>query len=242
MGLIAASEPWAQTAEQAACRANYRGGYAARSELKLRNAMELALRERRPDARLVHELVMGAGKVRADICAIDPAYMVAVEVKGDSDTSERLLHQVAMFQLCVSEVWIVLSEHNHSKVLDDARLIRHLLPSIGLMVAKGLQPRWADRPVGEPITIEVEAEPAPRSPVPRLMLEMLWRDELASACGRTRVLQPKASTARAPMIAALEAVLTPDELQAEVCTELRAREALWRADDPIGAAKGWRGR
>lgn len=52
------------TAEQAA----QRGGFAAQSELALRNAMEDLLRQRYPNARMCHEMVMGAGQVRADLC------------------------------------------------------------------------------------------------------------------------------------------------------------------------------
>jgi len=36
------------------------------------------------------------------------------------------------------------------------------------------------------------------------------------------------------MIANILEVLTPSEIQAAICIELRARQALWRADDALG--------
>lgn len=58
MTLVKPSEPWAMTAEQAARRS----GYAARSELKLRELLEEFCRARWPEARIVHEIVMGEGR------------------------------------------------------------------------------------------------------------------------------------------------------------------------------------
>ncbi|MGD9924564.1 MAG: hypothetical protein AB7V13_24425 [Pseudorhodoplanes sp.] len=130
MTLIKRSEPSFMTAEQAA----QRRGYAAESELSLRNAMEDLLRQRFPAARMCHEMVMGQGKVRADLVAVDLTHIAAVEVKGEYDETTRLLHQVGMYQLCVPEVWMIVPD-NHSA---DGRLIRHLLPSVGLIVASGM--------------------------------------------------------------------------------------------------------
>jgi hypothetical protein len=67
----------------------------------LRDGLELIMRQRLPDARVVHELVMGAREVRADVVAIAPNHIAAVEVKGAYDNVSRLMHQVGMFQLCV---------------------------------------------------------------------------------------------------------------------------------------------
>lgn len=56
MKLMKGSESWAVTAEQAAARNGWRAGH----ELALRLAMEAVMRGRMPDARMCHEMVMGA--------------------------------------------------------------------------------------------------------------------------------------------------------------------------------------
>lgn len=237
MSIAKPNEPWMQTAEQAATRrhdsyGNGRLGRAARSELALRNAMEDLLRQRMPDARMCHEMVMGARTVRADLVAVAPDHIAAVEVKGAYDDTGRLLHQVGMYQLCVPEVWMVVDAGHR----DDAKLIRHLLPSVGLIVADGtthLSYDWnsAERPV----TVEVVAEPNLREPVPAMALEMLWADELRAACSFLRVSVGVKAT-RPAMIKAILEHCAMSEIQPAICRELRARDALWRADAPIRGA------
>jgi hypothetical protein len=222
MGLLKPNEPAFMTAEQAA----QRRGYAAESELALRNAMEEMLRARFPAARMCHEMVMGQRTVRADLVAVDAAHIVAVEVKGDMDDTTRLLHQVAMYQLCVPEVWMVVPE-KHQR---DANLIRYLLPSVGLMTATGLRDHWSRYGEVHPVTLTVAAEATARPVLPEMMLEMLWAAELAGVCDRTRTSRSAKST-RPYMIKAL-LDLPIDQLQRETCTALRGRDALWRADAP----------
>jgi hypothetical protein len=231
MSLMRGSEPSFMTAERAATR----HGYAARSELALRELLEEFCRARWPDARIVHELVMGAGQVRADVAAIAPAHIAAFEIKGAYDNSVRLLHQVGMFQLCVPEVWICAAE-NH---LEDARLIRHLLPSVGLLVAPGMDRGFGRVDTGRDgaaaIELRVEAEAAPRPPAPRMTLEMLWRDELATCCAARGMPVPARAT-RGKMIGDLLRGAGPAETVAMACARLRRRDALWRADAPERAA------
>lgn len=221
MALLKQSEPWTMTADQAARRQ----GWAARSELALRNAMEDLLRQRRPGARMCHEMVMGEGKVRADLVAVDTDHIIAVEVKGEYDNTTRLLHQVGMYQLCVPEVWMVVPDRH----ADDAKLIRHLLPSVGLIVGTGLSHSYNDKK--EPVTLKIEAEALPRLVVTDCMLEMLWRDELYGVCQRTGTSVATKAT-RPQMLKALRD-LSHDLLQRETCTALRGRNALWRADPRI---------
>jgi hypothetical protein len=224
MKLMKGSEPSFMTAAEAA----QRKGYAAQSELALRDGLELILRQRLPEARVVHELVMGAREVRADVVAIAPAHIAAVEVKGAYDNVTRLMHQVGMFQLCVPEVWICCAKEH----AEDARLIRHLLPSVGLIVGANLDKHYHRGETVKPLELEIEAEPQPRAVVPEMMLEMLWAEELRSAC-HTLKISVTATTTRPRCIAALLELAKPEELIAVTCQQLRARDALWRADDPI---------
>jgi hypothetical protein len=224
MGLVRPNEPAFMTAEQAATRR----GYAGRAELALRNALEAFCRARWPEARICHEMVMGGQRVRADVVAIDPAHIAAFEVKGEYDDTTRLLHQVGMYQLCVPEVWMVVPVGRHA---DDARILRHLLPSVGLLVGSGQSKSNYYEFDGKDFGLVVEAEPVPRPVHTEMMLEMMWAGELVGMCDRLHVSRPKKPT-RKIMIANLLA-LPIAELQRECCTELRMRDALWRADKPM---------
>lgn len=224
MAIARPSEPWSMTAEKAAQRT----GYASRAELVLRNALEAFCRERWTTARIVHEIVMGEGRVRADLAAIDVAHIAAFEIKGQYDDTTRLLHQVGMYQLCVPEVWMVVATGKHA---EDARLIRHLIPSVGLLVGAGTSAMNHYEFDGKDFGLRVEAEAVPRQPVPQMMLEMCWAAELIGICGRTRTVIGKKPTRPQMVKALLDLPLT--QLQAEVCTALRGRDALWRADSPI---------
>lgn len=113
---------------------------------------------------------------------------------------------------------------------DDARILRHLLPSVGLLVGSGTSAQNHYEFDGKDFGLAVEAEPAPRPIHVDMMLQMLWRDELAGACDRLRVSRGKRST-RSDMIKGLKQ-LPVAELQEAVCFELRRRSALWRADAP----------
>lgn len=223
MKLLKPNDPAFMTAEQAAQRKGYRG----QAELALRNSLEAFCRGRWPNARVCHEMVMGGGRVRADVVAIDTAYIAAFEVKGEYDETTRLLHQVGMYQLCVPEVWMVVPVGQHA---DDARILRHLLPSLGLLVGSGTSARNHYEFDGKDFGLVVEAEPEPRPVHVDMMLQMLWRDELAGACDRLRVSRGKKDR-RSDMIAGLKALPVP-QLQEAVCFELRRRNALWRADPP----------
>jgi hypothetical protein len=224
-----------QTAEDAVARRRLaemgRPGRAARSELALRNAMEDMMRQRMPGARMCHEMMMGEGRVRADLVAIGDSHIAAVEVKGSYDDTMRLLHQVGMYQLCVPEVWMVVD----AKHCDDGAMIRHLLPSVGLIVADGtthLSSDWHEQE--RPVTFEVRAEPVARAPVPRMTLEMLWSAELRWVCGRMAIAIGSKDN-RLAMINLILHSAKDGEVMAAACAALRGRDALWRADPAVSS-------
>lgn len=232
------SEPWAQTAEQA-CRQEW--GRAALAELALRNACEAWIRGRWPDARVCHEMVIGEGKARADVVAVAPAHLVALEVKGRFDNTVRLLHQIGMFKLACPEVWMVVDERHEN----DAKLIRYLMPSIGLLVGHGVTNDWdrvewarhwrAGQVKCPDLRLEVRHEAAAVAPVPECLLRIAWHAELLAMAKRLD-LRPKASSTRGQLVAAMLGTCSAEDLLREVCTELRGRDALWRADQPIRSA------
>lgn len=224
MSIKRSNEPIFMTADQAATRR----GYAGRAELALRNSLERFCRQRWPEARICHEMMMGERRVRADVVAIDHSHIAAFEVKGDYDETVRLLHQVGMYQLCVPEVWMVVPVGRHA---EDARILRHLLPSVGLLVGAGQSSANHYVFDGKDFDLVVEAEPEPRAVHPEMMMEMLWAQELRGCCDRLRVATSKKPTRPEMIKKLLELPLT--ELQREVCIELRGRDAMWRADAPI---------
>jgi hypothetical protein len=239
MAIAKHSEPWMQTAEGALSERRLgttldtmdRPGRAARSELAMRNSMEELMRERHPGARMCHEMVMGEGKVRADLVAVAEAHIAAIEVKGAYDDTMRLLHQVGMYQLCVPEVWMVLDRKHR----DDGVLIRHLLPSVGLIIADGTSHLSLDwRSDERPVSFDVLAEPAPREPVPRMTLEMLWAAELRWVCERMRIAIGSKAT-RPWMVEAILHSAKEGEIIAGACAVLRGRDAQWRADQPLSS-------
>src|SRR3990167_55375 len=123
-----------------------------------------------------------------------------------------------MYQLSVPEVWMVVAA-GHS---DDAELIHHLLPSVGLIIGEGIYPPWKPSLDIDDVRLKVIHEAAPREPAVDMLLEMMWRDELAAMCNRIKCFAATTKPPRPAMIRELRD-LAIDELRREVCTELRAR-------------------
>jgi hypothetical protein len=78
------------------------------------------------------------------------------------------------------------------------------------------------------------AEPLDFRPEPEAMLSLLWVGELAEEVQRFRL----GGTDKAPhrVLVARMLRLTAAEQLAAVCRQLRARDAVWRADPPINDA------
>lgn len=201
--------------------------YVQAEELPLRNAVEAWGRQRWPDARVVHELVMDRGQVRLDVGFVCPAWLAVVEVKSGYDSTERLMHQVGLGRLCANEVWVA-ADMRHRR---DVELMQHLLPSVGHLDCQ--VEIHARRREQEPLQLTERQVPrGTLAPVPEMMLALCWVAELRAISERKRVPHGKRAT-HAAMIRELAQVLSAEEVTAEVCRELRARDCLWRADPPI---------
>lgn len=215
------------TPEHAAERAS-RAPFRSKAELAMRAAVERWGRARWPEARVVHELVMDRGTVRADVAFVAPAHFVAVEIKSEYDDTRRLIHQAGMYRLAVPEVWIV-APHRHA---DDVELLGYLIPSLGLAQTD------RDRAIGplpDVFEIETTREPQPFAPVPRCALSLLWVAELADEARRARILAGGRPPSHARLVAMLVEALRPEEIIRAVCRQLRSRDAFWRADPPVAA-------
>jgi len=209
--------------------------YRSEAELKIREALEQWGRTRYPGARQCHELVVGRGNGRADLAYVMPADIAAVEIKSAFDSTERLLHQAAMFLLASPVVWICYdTEHS-----EDAAMMRYLLPWLGLIRATRLKdgkPLSRSAPDRDfTIGLEVIAEPVRRDPHPRALLSLCWAGELATEAQRRLVWQGKLNKlpGHAALVGMMAGTLSAAEQMESVCRQLRSRNAFWRADPPI---------
>lgn len=195
--------------------------YRSQDELDMRDAVDLWGRTKCPDARQVHELVMDRGKVRSDMALIQPAHFVAIELKSEWDSLDRLMLQAAMFRLASPELWVVC----HERFLKDLDAVRYLIPTLGVMRATR-EPAF-----GGPFGLEIIHAAEPHVPCPTALLSLCWVAELHAEAVLARLCGPKAPT-HARLVAMMER-LSPAEQMAAVCRQLRKRNALWRADPPI---------
>lgn len=209
MTLIQSTAPMHQAAPR---RQTY---YRSEEELKMRDALEAMGRADWPGRRIVHELVMGRGTVRADMAFIGEDTFDVIEIKSRYDTAERLMNQVAMFSLAAPRLWLCAPEkHEH-----DIEIIRHLLPHVGLFIY--------DKGNVWPVY-----EAKPREPHPEALLSLCWVAELHLECERAGLWQSKRPPTHTKLVQMMQK-LSPEEQLKVVCRRLRGRDALWRADPPI---------
>lgn len=80
------------------------------AEEALRLKTEKALRKARPDARIIHELVLTQGGERIDLAAVWPDGIIIAELKSEKDTLTRLPAQLRASLALGCEVWLCLAE------------------------------------------------------------------------------------------------------------------------------------
>lgn len=228
MSLLAPTEQKHQIAAERAIRRTYR----SREEIAIREALEVWCRARYSGARLYHELVIQTGIVRADLAAIQPDHLAIFEIKGPHDDTSRLIRQVALFRLAAPELWVVADARH----LRDAEVIRFLLPTVGILAARGVgRAGWsaADDIAFTEVSLDVVAEAEPFAPLPEAMLQMLWAQELWAEASRHQIVQGGRKWTRGRIIDALLGRLSFEEQVAAVCRQLRRRDTLYRADPPV---------
>lgn len=196
----------------------------------MRNGVELFFRERFPAARIVHELVMDRGSVRADVCAIGTDHIAAAEIKSEYDGSDRLINQIAMFRLATPELWLFVA-HRHVR---DAEIMAYLMPSLGYAIADEIETKKAFNE-GRVPAFSIKREATLFRPDPEALLSLLWVSELTCEAVTHRLITPsKKPAAHAWLVRLCVEKLTEAEAMAAVCRQLRARETEWRADPAVG--------
>ena len=92
------------------------------AERAMRDDIVAFLRAAMPTARIIHELVTGS--CRADVAAVEPDYLLIVELKSERDTLARMARQMSEFEAC-SHAAILCADirfFEHHRVRSSSRL------------------------------------------------------------------------------------------------------------------------
>lgn len=186
-------------------------------ELRIRDAVERWGRQRWPAARVVHELVVS--DCRIDMAFICPDDLIGVEIKSGRDTLDRLKKQLRVFRQHIPEVWVAYSPAWEEKLgylghgafyVDHTGVRREHFTRRGYVIPMRSIRSWRCY---------------------TNMLELLWAQEARNIAARHGLPKPKRP--RYKLLPELALRLSGEKIMSEVCRELRARRAFWRADPPV---------
>lgn len=217
----------------------------SQAEEALRLKTEVALRKARPDARIIHELVLTQGGERIDLAAVWSDGMILAEIKSERDTLTRLPAQLRASLNLGCEVWLALAEKWRDKI--DSMQRSHLY---------GDEHKIENRKNGRLISTTYAENPDYNSQLWRAvicwetadglavpphrrevyppadgaaMLDMLWAEELRAISGTHR------TDNRLKCMHAAREYMTGQEVRRAACAALLAR-SFPRADPPRGDA------
>jgi len=218
--------------------------YRSPAEAEIRDAVVARIRERRPNARIIHEInVSTYGPNRIDVLAVDRAEIIAVEIKSAKDKLDRLPAQVEAMRgvahhtvAALHEKFLIEQEPNQwaAHYERDGKLYLRRVPD-GINDAEV----WVYPEVRRAMSsADHDGMARWRFPdqrvetsLPSAALDMLWRDELFGLCGALRVSATRRSD-MGSMKAALRWHCNGKELTRGVCAMLRARQCV-EADPEI---------
>ncbi len=172
-----------------------------------------------PDTRIVEELKLGP-TARADVVVLN-GRIEGFEIKSDRDRLVRLAHQAKAYEAVCDRVWLVTTERYANAAIQQ-------LPSWwGVLVATTRR--------GEPYLTRRRAARQHGEQEVAALLELLWRDELASLCERYQIARvPSRASGRAMRLAVAEGAVSGRRLAQEVRQALLLREG-WRAAPPCAS-------
>lgn len=177
----------------------------------MRDKVEAWGRLRWPDARVVHELV--CSDCRIDVAFVRPEDLIAVEIKSSKDKLDRLEKQWRVFNDHIPEVWLAIAERWRGDPGKPFVMNEIVVPTDGPLIFKGFKPHR-------------------NRYVYNHMLHLLWAEETRAIAKRHR-LDVTSRTPQHQMLPMLALKLSGEQIMREVCTELRGRNAFWKADAPI---------
>lgn len=203
------------------------------AEREIRDAAAGFFRAQRPDARIIHELVVGG--CRADLAVVQTERIALVEIKSSRDTLKRLAEQVRQFKRASHEVIVIADEKWFDRTPYNNGMPR-FVPSDALQDGAPYpaeiwaypedKARRSYRPWHMPHWRAVSAQPHAAR-----LLELLWKSELLAECFRHRISVSSRTTCPV-MIRDMAWHMTGAEIARAVCRQLRQRE-FPEADAPI---------
>lgn len=200
------------------------------AEREIRDYAAARLRQMLPDARIIHELVVG--RCRADLAAVELEQITLVEIKSERDTLDRLDNQLKSFSQ-VGDVIVIAHEKWFDTTPYDTGHPRHV-PGPGLARHVGTQlwsyPEVPDRKMYGRWTLSPwrHERAAPRS---ASVLALLWRTELLVEAQRHRIACGSRSTVTR-LVRDMAWHMTGAEIARAVCRQLRQRR-FPEADAPM---------
>lgn len=202
------------------------------SEREIRDYAAQRLRDMRPGARIIHELVIG--RCRADLAAVEREHICVVEIKSEKDTLTRLETQVRTFVKATHEVIIIAHERWFDTTPYDNGRDR-FVPSEDLQCPDHPE-IWAypeQQRANEGYSVWKPNPWQRREHQPRAatMLGMLWGDELRAECFRHQIAA-SSRTNKHDMVRDMCWLMTGKEIAQAVCRQLRLRP-FPEADAPI---------
>lgn len=217
--------------------------YRSSAEAEVRDAVVARIRERRPSARIIHEInVSTYGPNRIDLIAVDRAEIIAVEIKSKKDKLDRLPAQMkAMTAVAHHAIAAIHDKFLVEKTTNqwaahyqrDGQFYRRDLPDCLRYSMAWVYPekrRSADEWPDRSAVWSLPAQPIDTA-VPAAALDLLWRDELFSLCGAFRISAGSRAT-MTDMSRQLRWLCTGKELTRGICAMLRARRCA-EADPEI---------
>lgn len=202
--------------------------FASEAEAAIRDATVARIRELLPTARIIHELNVEQGTVRADVAAVCPDRLYLFEIKSAKDNLHRLPTQLRHFHPVCHGLVVVADEKWCGRATEagfpncDARaIIRHHGGNIPLW-------QWPEpaRSYGRDWTLPAHLS----TPWPWRMLHLLWTEELRTVAGELKISAHR----RAPGYKLAELIATHAtgrDITVAVCKALRARTFAWA--DPV---------
>lgn len=215
------------------------------AEERIREKVVASLRRRRPDARIVHELVLRQGGERIDVAAVWADGLILAEIKSERDKLTRLQRQLAAASELGAETWLCVAERWREPL---AAMSRHALSYERVdIVRDGRTLGYTEVPLRNPayvpelsrVDIRYETEGGLTDLVmhpswylryrqfsPFALLNMLWAEELRIITGLG------SRSARQDCIDHAVEHLTGRQVRRSVCAAIRAR-AFPRADAAV---------
>ncbi|HEU5019673.1 MAG TPA: hypothetical protein VFT69_17075 [Pseudolabrys sp.] len=192
------------------------------AEREIRDAVVRRSRELWPDARIIHELNVEHGQVRADLAAVTPSLLILFEIKSERDKLHRLSNQLRHFGP-VSHHLIVAA---HEKWCSGSKLPNGDVDPIIRFAGHGELWRYP-----ESTSLRWHAPYRHVVPWPHRMLRLLWTDELRSVAAAQGVA--KVSRRSGFDLCDLLARTMPGAaVEQAVCAMLRKRQFA-EADPPV---------